>query len=174
MLESGASVHAKNNEASSALHEACKVGNEPVARLLLGVEETEYGTENGPGHKKKALLPVDIENLHDETPLHMAARFGHGEMVTLLLNTGADPDNESGRNQTPLLAAAEAGMTDASSRLIKWGAAINFEDNDGACPLHKACKCGALQIVKQLVDVEADVNAIEQDGFTALHWACNQ
>ena len=174
LLQSGSVVHSKNNEADSVLHQAARVGNEPVARVLLGIERSEYGTEKGPGLSKKPMLPVDIENLYDETPLHLAARAGQGDFVQMLLDQGADPDNESGKSQTPLLAGAEAGQEDACARLIKWGAAINFEDNEGACPLHKATRCGSLPIVKMLMEVEADVNAAESDGFTALHWAANQ
>jgi len=43
-----------------------------------------------------------IEEEYRSTPLGMAARWGHGEMVELLLRHGADPNRSGAPWSTPL------------------------------------------------------------------------
>ena len=35
-----------------------------MAKVILGVEDTEYGTAAGAGKKQQPLLDVDTENIH--------------------------------------------------------------------------------------------------------------
>lgn len=65
---------------AARLHQAVERGDREVAKLLL---ETEDG---------RSLVPAVVaKGSHDRNPitmLHVAARWGHSELVTLLLQRG--------------------------------------------------------------------------------------
>lgn len=70
------------------------------------------------------------------TPLHYAARQGHTETAELLLDGGADIDQQSGGdNSSPLLVAVINGNYDLAKMLLERGADPNLVSDDGVGPL---------------------------------------
>jgi hypothetical protein len=58
------------------------------------------------------------------TPLQTAARYGHGEIVALLIKKGADVNAADGYGYTPLHLAAEGGHLDVVKELVRAGAKV--------------------------------------------------
>ena len=83
---------------------------------------------------KKAFANVfDCQGL---TPMHMAAQYGHAEIVYALMNSGADINAKTNfRGLTPLHWAAFWGHIEAVDALLKNGADINARDHKGYTPL---------------------------------------
>ena len=65
---------------------------------------------------RSARKTGSFEPMHrsDETPLHLAAQLGHGTLITLLLEHGADVEAASQAGYTPLHLAAGASRTRAA------------------------------------------------------------
>ncbi len=73
------------------------------------------------------------------TPLHFAARDGHAQAVTLLLDAGADINRKSADGNTPLLVALVNGQFDIAMQFIEKGAKVNLAgDGYGITPLWAA------------------------------------
>jgi len=88
------------------LHDMAQKGNVPKARLLL-----EHG----------ANIDV-VEEEYQSTPLGMAARWGHIEMVRLLLEQDADPNKSGAAWATPLAWATKKSHAEIESILKDAGA----------------------------------------------------
>lgn len=109
LLSAGAdvnSVHA--NWRRTPLHYACYRGNTDAASQLI--------------RASASVNPVDVGG---HTPLHVAAYYGHYEIVKLLLSKGCNPDAETSRGRkapvsavTLALARGAAGVPDVA-RIIK-------------------------------------------------------
>lgn len=56
--------------------------------------------------------------VNGETPLTMAVRYGHGEIVDMLLDAGADPGLANARGETPAQLAQHAGHDGIADRLV--------------------------------------------------------
>lgn len=115
------------------------------------------------------------------TPLVIAARNGHYEIVYYLLNkthanceqTGSVIfDGETIEGAPPLWCAAAAGHLHIVKLLVKHGAVVNSTTKTNSTPLRAACFDGHYEIVKYLVKNGADIEVANRHGHTCLMIAC--
>ena len=102
------------------IHETFKDG-----RTLL-----HYATENGRLPYVEALVQqgakVEVRTIAKQwTPLHIAVRQGHDELVTLLLKSGASVNALSQRGLTPLHHAVRCGQQEIAAILLQGGADVH-------------------------------------------------
>ena len=105
------------------------------------------------------------------SPLILAARNGHKDVVKLLLDKGAKPNIASLHGITPLLWAAWKGHKDIVCLLLDRGADINMAEPNGFTPLHEAGFNGHKEVVQLLLDRGAEPNMATQIGLTPLQYA---
>jgi ankyrin repeat protein len=122
-----------------------------------------------------ARLRQDPTSVHQQsydgwTPLHLAAFFGHADVVTLLFEGGADlaAVSVNGMRNTALHAAVAGGRVEAALRLIDAGAPVNAPDGGGHTPLHIAAEGGYVPIVESLLQHHADPHAVDAEDRTPL------
>mmetsp|Transcript_36690 Transcript_36690/g.77005 ORF Transcript_36690/g.77005 Transcript_36690/m.77005 type:complete len:300 (-) Transcript_36690:286-1185(-) len=144
------------------IHEAANVGAEEVCRVLI--EASPKCTES--------------ENAFGNTALHAATRSGSADVVRLLLDSGADPNNTNHRGSTALHLACFlcANEKDSSSSgtenrigdpylkigailLCSDGLEIDIGDVNGYTPLHIAAQRGCNEMVKMLINSGASLTA---------------
>ena len=180
LLAAGAGVQAGDLQGATPLHVAA--GNYRNPRVIA--ELVEAGAD------------VNARDDSANTPLHAArsnpaprrctppagagsrpcAPAGKGpEVVTLLLEAGADVNARNAQGGTPLLHAAQ-GLTDPDSRtegtagpaivsaLLEAGAEVNVRNNQGAPPLHLAAA---------LLELGADPLADDDLGRTPRPMVCD-
>jgi len=104
-----------------------------------------------------------------ETPLHVAASWGHKETVESLLIRGAEVNAKSESEETALHFAAEEGDLEVITCLLDHGAEINCRNMNGQTPLHWAAQHGHKDAVALLLSKGAQVNAKDNLGQTPLH-----
>eukprot|EP00659_Diplonema_papillatum_P016075 gene16075-24615_t len=106
-----------------------------------------------------AALLEDGANPRKLAPLAMA---DGEELVSMLLEAGADPNESSYHGRTPLTNACGGGELAAVQRLLDAGAAANCPDRAGVTPLAMASAQGNEHIVRLLLAAGADVNRVSK------------
>jgi ankyrin repeat protein len=107
MMQKGMSPDTMSWHHVTILHDMAQKGNIPKAELLI-----KYGA---------GINPIDEE--YQSTPLGMAARWGHTEMVKYLLKQGADPRKAGASWATPLAWAKKKEHADIEEILVNAGTA---------------------------------------------------
>lgn len=93
------------------------------------------------------------------TPLAIAARNGHAELVTLLLAHGGDVAAKIGFSESTALAlAAEAGHANVVGLLLAAKSDVNAQSHFGQTALMAAAGNGHVSVVKILLDAKAEVH----------------
>jgi len=105
------------------------------------------------------------------TALHWAATVGAADIVSYLLEHGADKDAQDSTNWTPLHCASSAGRDGVVSELLGAGADPKRSNDKGLTPLHYAASKSHIQIGAMLLERGADRNAKDNAGQTPLHRA---
>lgn len=101
------------------------------------------------------------------TALHVAAREGRLELITLLTEKGRmSPDVKDSNDQRPLHVAAKQNRRDAISKLLDAKADINATDLAGNTPLHVAGEWGTSETFDLLVSKGANASATNRRGQT--------
>lgn len=108
------------------------------------------------------------------TPLYMAARRGHAEIVALLLAANAAVSTPVGQGFTALHAASEQGHYHVVQLLLKSGrgAAATAATRHGSTPLHLAAWTGHCEVCRLLLQigghVQQQIMAEDSQGWTPL------
>lgn len=136
------------------MYEASMTGRLDVIRGLLTSQRSEVYSLSKDGF----------------SALHLAAFFGHREIVEYLLKNGADA-NILATNATkvrPLHSAVAHHHFEISKLLVDHGADVNARQQGGFTPLHEAAFGGNPEIAELLLKHGADINAKTDKGLTAL------
>ncbi|MEO8777937.1 MAG: ankyrin repeat domain-containing protein [Rhodanobacter sp.] len=138
-------------DATEAVEDLLLAGASPAGAGLLALAVGQLGnTAQG------MALPLDLlqrgadpfgPDAHDQTPLHLAASHGHGELLRALLACGCDPNARDSDQRTPLFAALEhgAGALPLVRSLIAHGANPEAADTHGETPLGLALEHPVLE-----------------------------
>ncbi|KAI0416777.1 ankyrin [Xylaria grammica] len=139
----------------NALHQAVVNGQMDIARLLLSDERV-------------AIESVDSSQ---RTALTLASGCGYGEMVTLLVEKGANTDARDIYDGPPLLRAVDDNALECVRVLVEHGVDHNFKDFLGRGILHGCAVNARGTIMRYLLKTlpDLDPNAQGDAGETPLH-----
>lgn len=116
----------------------------------------------------------ELGDRNGQTPLSLAAQNGHGTIVQLLLDKGANFEAESNSGKTPLSGAAENGHEAIVQLLLDKGANFEAKDISGRTPLSLAAEKGHEDIVRLLIEKGADLETKIWSSYTPLLWAADE
>jgi len=154
LLSAGANPNAPQKSGLTPLMTASRTGNVKVVKALLA------------GGAKVDATTVEA----NATALMWALAMGHSEIITTLLEHGADVRNSTTKGFTPLMFAARNGDIDVARLLIAKGAGVNDLASDGTHVLPFAILNGQDQFALFLLEQGSDPNG-RIDGVAALHMA---
>jgi ankyrin repeat protein len=86
----------------------------------------------------KHLEHINARGGKNVTLMHVAARVGHADVLSSLLENGADVDVQGSSDLTPLYWASRSGKLEAVRVLLDRRADINARGNEGQTPLSGA------------------------------------
>ena len=115
---------------------------------------------------------VTIKDKCGYTALHRACIIYHDcspEVLSCLIENGADVNLSTDDNRTPLMTACEYGHVNAVCVLIEHGANVNLQDQGGLTAVHYAVRGSqACEILSCLMENGGDVDAKTFDDCTPL------
>ena len=105
------------------------------------------------------------------TLLMDAAYYGHERVVELLLQRGAEVNQQNSMGASALMGAADNGHEKVVELLIRHGAEIDLLTSNGSTALMYAAQEGHERVVDLLLQRGAEINKQDSDGATALMFA---
>ncbi|KAI5378255.1 hypothetical protein J4E82_002949 [Alternaria postmessia] len=149
------------------LHAAVLFKHIDVTKLLLDQDGLDVNSKDTYG----------LDNLNQQTPLHLAADRGLEEMAKLLLaHPGIDVNSQNKSGETPLHAAAKKGYKEILVLLLaRAEITLAPRNKNGSAPLHLAAENGHEELVDALLgtpklETMSDVGKDEYGG-SPLHAA---
>ncbi len=199
LVTEGADLHARTHyyplPGLTVVHLAARENHLPVLSYLL-----EQGAEVNPDNSPSGNTPLhlaaekgylgivkhlvqrgadfNLTNNNNRTPLDLARREGHREVIQFLENYIVA--QRSTYNTVHLISnepnevfyeAAQNGDIEAIQRFLARGFSINIKDEWGNAALHWAAIRGYLHIVECLLSNGASIDITDNAWQTPLHWA---
>ena len=159
LIENGADVNLSTDNNRTPLMTACEYGHVNTVTFLI-----EHGAN------------VNLQDRDGLTAVHYAVRGSQAcEILSCLMENGADVDAKTFDDCTPLMRAAEIGDTKVATFLIEHGANVDLPDKTGATALYYALKCpgNLCEVMSFLIENGADINACTSyNCCTPLMMAC--
>ena len=183
-------------ECGRLLHQTVREGFAKAVRIVLDIEKEveDDDEEKEENEKEKMLLEEENRNGMDEvfpkvninqvdgkgrTPLSVASRCGHLDVVGILLNqTETEGNVIDNDGRTALFHAVSAGHSNVVSALInqiETRVDVNAVNDEGETPLYVACDQGHFDCVCLLLSARSVlVNVSKNSGATPLFVACER
>lgn len=166
-------ARANPNGASLPLRQAVKMGHVAAAQMLL-----DAGSKIVPDQSQRSESESSSDSESESMQL-TATRMGNTEILRLLLEARANPDEKT-HGASPLLAAAQQGHVAAAELLLQFGADKNqmamMPSGKSKVPrtaLSAACHTGRIGVVRLLLSVGANKEQRYTKGLGGGHraWA---
>ena len=169
LIEHSVNLDISDAEDWTLLHMAAYMGQFEVSRILL---ERHDAT--------KAWL--NMRNKKGRTPLHLASRRHHSDIVALLLKFGADIKAQDNDSMTTLHLAVrgpaawadwvdDVRSSEIARLLLEHGASVHVRDKNNQTPLHLASLRQSSSTMALLLKFGADVDSQDDDYMTPLLFA---
>lgn len=191
LLEAGADPRAEADYGYETFDHALEGGHRDIMALLIRrwVEEPEWTSSqrdslrlvlaviNGDGTDLAGGLASGLDpDQHNHTgyaPLPMAVRLDERELVSMLLDVGADPNigNDGDDEALPLNQAARGGNLAMINLLLAAGAAPDRGNARGYTALMLAANYGHADLVPPLINAGARPTAANRDNMTTMDFA---
>ncbi len=142
----------------SPLHHAAKLGHVHAVSLLI---------------QANALLDQTSFKSH-HTPLALAIIAGHKQIVSRLLDAGAQTAILNANGYNALHLAIQCKRTELVSLLLQSGCSSNLPTQDGISPLLLAIRTRKTAMVQCLLARKDLRPTQDPQGYTELHWALKQ
>jgi ankyrin repeat protein len=120
---------------------------------------------------------VHFQDPHNNTPIILASQNKFScsfDMVDMLLDAGANPNDANMDDWTPLHYAAKNGDLYILQVLHEYGAKVSAYDKRGRTPLIVAVSNGQQEAVHHLIQMQALVHQTDKNGVTPLMVAVEQ
>ena len=168
--EATAGFHEDWSDTATEILEMSVIGDED-ARIDIRVDIEDWIPDPS-AQKVLETLSKDGRDANIEN-LHWAAENGHGDVVTFLLDMGADIEAKDDKNNdTPLMRASYSGHVDVVEILLKRGAIIAGGRTDEETILLTAAWLENTGIVNLLLKYGADIDVrLQRNGATSLNEA---
>ena len=192
LLGKGACVNAQHDEGLTALMSASENGHLDCVRILL-TNGADASLQDATGNSASTFaeymgytrivrlldlktrldkgLETDTVDSEGRNELQAAAAEGDAEMVTALIEVGADLRAADPQGRTALMWAALEGRTEVEEILLSRGAEVDAKDHDGGTALSWAADRGHIETVRVLLRHGADPNLSDIEGWTPVMWA---
>ncbi|XP_034480218.1 platelet binding protein GspB [Drosophila innubila] len=164
-LQCGADVAIKGPDGMTSLHIAAKLGNLDAAQLIVDSYRASRNISN-------FLSFIDAQDEGGWTAMVWAAELGHTDIVSLLINHGADANICDNDNNTVLhWSTLHNDGLETITVLLQAGADCNVQNVEGDTPLHIACRHSVTRMCIALIANGADLmikNKAEQLPFDCI------
>jgi hypothetical protein len=114
---------------------------------------------------------IAVRGGREMTPLHVAASAGHTDILSLLIEHGADLNDRGIVGRTPLHSASLNARLEAGTFLLNRGADINVQEDYNNTALPYTAARGHAELAQMLLERGAVIDARGERGWTPLHWA---
>jgi len=140
LLEAGAHPDTQNEQGRTALIQACRVGNDRHAQVIVDWRQPKANLEIIDENKHSALITSIVHHQNKCTALLLAAK-AHGD------------DVRSG--YSPLIWSVNEGTDESLTMLLKYGVAVELQDKHGWTALFHAAAGGFVNKAIQLLEAGA-------------------
>ncbi|KAK7991271.1 hypothetical protein PG988_000065 [Apiospora saccharicola] len=159
LLEHGADINHEDDEGFRPAHMAVSQPDTALVRRLLREEGLE----------------LNCPRPNRWTPLKLAVQHADIEVVTMILDKGADPNLHHENEELPIMSAVRENKVDVARLLIQRGASIDTAgqllDDTIWYPIEWAARFGQHEMTRLLGDSGADMGCRWADGRTLVHKA---
>ncbi|KAK8648039.1 hypothetical protein V6N13_128801 [Hibiscus sabdariffa] len=167
-----------NTKGQTPLHVAARYGHSVVVKFLIQLQEKTARAdpeqqETAEDAVRRMLRNTDLES---NTPLHIAARYGHREVVQELLEF-EDPDfpySINTKQESPLYIAARRGDGPLLDIILEKLKSVTHGGPHGRTALHAAAMAGDAEATRIILEKRRSLTKErDEDGHTPLHYAAH-
>ncbi|XP_042874440.1 ankyrin-3-like isoform X2 [Penaeus japonicus] len=170
-------LSSQNRDGDKALNLAQKSGHKSIADYLLMIQGQKI-LQKGVLNDVIELIAegFDVNTVFQEgtnkgmTPLHLASWGGHSEVITVLLEHGADGNAKTAEGMTAMHLASMGGHV-SSMETLATKCDFGSTNRDGKSALHLAAEYGNMDAVRWLTLQGHDVSQRDASGRTPFQYA---
>ena len=177
LLEGGAAIDARDRAGNTSLHLAAQVGDTNIVRALLAKGA------NPNARTPKSMVPMGARGggggfgrgaAGEQTPLMMAARADHEDVMRALVGAGADPALTAQDGTSLLMAAASGARLKTFRYAYELDSNVDVVTTTGNTPMHVAVSLNGrtqpevCEVIQLLADHHAKLDEMNGAGRTPI------